>query len=949
MRPRRELCPCWILLLAAGVIAGLPTSALAGSRLVVALDETVDGAPANGSELEIALMERLRGDDRWIFVDAEQSRAVRRAAAGKPLLQADARALVTSLTADVLVVGQVELTKGDSGPFKSVVLYEATAQIKMIAVDSAEVINAFRVSAVQRHFRERAARSKAASDLAAAIADELQPPGPKRFQLDVALEPGTTPDDVDDIARCMREVAAVDDVQIRHFDAKTLLLDMRASATPPEVARALSQANQQQACGLSVVAYSSRRVRLRHSTSLSLNLVPTEFTPGGPKKGQRRWTGWMGEALARGIGTELGQLSYLNLGAAGGLVSAKESERRTAGRLVLRGRYRIAGETAHVTAEIHAAYRRRLVLSEKASCPAEAIEGCIQAVGDGLRAKLMPALKARRADIPLQKTLPAAPPALLGVQKLDLDGIYPARLAHYHAVDPQTGRPVNPVGYVHVVNRSEAPIERVELSARIDGLSERSLTGPAVDVAPGATVKVPVFLRFDADALAARDENRSEVLELGFRFEQGDLTFPLNYEAGVMVYERNAVNWAQDQDSVAAFVSPNARSVTELVDAVQGALPNEKTHRLALPIALFESLADLQYRRDPDNPYRPDELDSVQFPAETLARGGGDCDDLAVVYASMLQAAGWSTMLVQTPGHVFVAVGTQIPPSNAVELTVDPNAVIIDQQTLWVPVETTQVGKPFLHAWRTAAEELRAAREANKPPRMIRVRDAWKRFPPVQIAAPTRQAKARKLPDVTRAVDVAVASLETARREKLTRLRASKEPEDLNRYGVLLAQSGDRGSAEAVFEQSRGLVERSPVLNNLGNLKLLDAHADAAYALYERAIRLDEENLPVRVNAILALHMLVKQRGSKDRYERAFVRNVLELHERDPAVVVALQARLPQVGKTGSADGVTSVEGLSDRIDGVLRAEGKATRPAPIVTASRPGDAGLARHVNWLY
>lgn len=910
------------------------TAAHAGARLVVALEERIGVQAAAASETEVALMEALAKDDRWVFVDADQSRKVRKAAGAKSLLDTSAADLVTSLTADVLVVGRVELVEGDAAPFKDVSLFRGTAQIKLIAVDSAEVVGAFRVSAAERDFSAREAQSKVAGALAKAIAAKLALPGPTRVGVEVALERGLSATEAEALARCVGKSGPVDKVEVRHYDAETLLLDLQSRAAPAELVRAVTGAG----CGLKVVAYSARQLRLEHGQKFSLELLPAPLTPTGKVAARDRW---VGEAVARGVATELSRLSFLRLAPAD--APAKAVGAAVPGRLVLSGTYRVSGETVEASVELVAALKRRVLFGERASCTTEEVSKCVAALGAAVSSRLLPALKARPGDIPLDGAVPEAAPELLSIERVELSGVYPSRVGHYHQLE--AGKPVNPLGWVVVRNTTAQPITALTARAEIPGLSEDAPVADALTVAAGQTARVPVYVRLDLAKLAARSDNRSEVLDLRLVYQAGELTYPLERRVGVMVYERNAVSWSDDKASVAAFVSPRSPSVRALADAVQAALPAVEPHPLAVPIGLFEALAGLRYRRDGDNPFNPDALDDVLYPAETLARGGGDCDDLAVTYASLLEAAGWPAMLVQTAGHVFVAVGTEVPPANAGTLSVDRDALITHQHTLWVPIETTQVGRSFAAAWATAARELRAVRESGRAPTFIRVKDAWRRYPPVELAAASAPAPVVRA-DLSRAVSDVAAGIARDLAAAREALRTATDPASMNRYGVLLAQAGQHGEAQAVFERSRAEAERGPVLNNLGNLELLAARPEQAYALYERAIGLEPERLEVRVNAVLSLHTLSRGAGA-DRYQKAFVAQVLALHERDPELVAALGERLPHVGKTGSAEGATTVEGLAARITEVLKSRG-ARAPEPLVTRSRPGDTGLERHVSWL-
>ena len=58
-----------------------------------------------------------------------------------------------------------------------------------------------------------------------------------------------------------------------------------------------------------------------------------------------------------------------------------------------------------------------------------------------------------------------------------------------------------------------------------------------------------------------------------------------------------------------------------------------------------------------------------KFPLETLADQGGDCEDSAILLASLLRELGYGTVLVQFPNHMGVGVrGEDSLPGNYYEV-----------------------------------------------------------------------------------------------------------------------------------------------------------------------------------------------------------------------------------------------------------------------------------------
>jgi hypothetical protein len=54
--------------------------------------------------------------------------------------------------------------------------------------------------------------------------------------------------------------------------------------------------------------------------------------------------------------------------------------------------------------------------------------------------------------------------------------------------------------------------------------------------------------------------------------------------------------------------------------------------------------------------YQPENGEYPKFPIETLAERGGDCEDTSILLAAMLRELGHTTVLINPPGHMAVAV-----------------------------------------------------------------------------------------------------------------------------------------------------------------------------------------------------------------------------------------------------------------------------------------------------
>jgi hypothetical protein len=130
--------------------------------------------------------------------------------------------------------------------------------------------------------------------------------------------------------------------------------------------------------------------------------------------------------------------------------------------------------------------------------------------------------------------------------------------------------------------------------------------------------------------------------------------------------------------------------------------------------AFFDALTkmDIQYHRDPNIPFYRD--DRVQYASETLKLRHGDCDDLVVLYASLLESAGINTAFVEVRdpekeiAHLYLLFDSGVPSNQGDLISSNEKRYVIRENArgsgvIWIPVETTLVASSFDEAWETGA------------------------------------------------------------------------------------------------------------------------------------------------------------------------------------------------------------------------------------------------------
>ena len=112
----------------------------------------------------------------------------------------------------------------------------------------------------------------------------------------------------------------------------------------------------------------------------------------------------------------------------------------------------------------------------------------------------------------------------------------------------------------------------------------------------------------------------------------------------------HSINWADD-DSVIKFA--NSYDNTNFKSNY---LLNNYPNKADLANAILDIVHALEYRLDP--PIGED----VRYPEETLIEGCGDCEDVAILTAAMMEGNGLDAILVLWPGHMNTAVYLSSPP-----------------------------------------------------------------------------------------------------------------------------------------------------------------------------------------------------------------------------------------------------------------------------------------------
>jgi hypothetical protein len=271
-----------------------------------------------------------------------------------------------------------------------------------------------------------------------------------------------------------------------------------------------------------------------------------------------------------------------------------------------------------------------------------------------------------------------------------------------------------PVGKARVRNTSSKPIE-AKVSFFADKLMDAPTATRPYEIAPGDVAEIPFFAVFNSAVRAVRSLTvRDADVYVSAAAEDGEDD---HYQMRLLV--RGLNDWNGDVGVLKYFVAPDdpevltfTRATLHQAQAYLDTLPAE-VQTIQKVRVLYDKFAQgITYVSDPMK-----SQDHVQYPGETLSLHGGDCDDMAVCFSSILASVGVPSAFVDVvppdrpdSAHIYVLFDTGVPASEAGRISDNPKRYVVrtngaGRETVWIPLETTALTRRFDGAWETGAKE----------------------------------------------------------------------------------------------------------------------------------------------------------------------------------------------------------------------------------------------------
>ena len=467
--------------------------------------------------------------------------------------------------------------------------------------------------------------------------------------------------------------------------------------------------------------------------------------------------------------------------------------------------------------------------------------------------------------------------AKIKLLKMKINNIFPVFYKYYDD---------HPIGKAALVNEERGEIKNIAVSFFIKQYMDNPKTYKILKpLKKGGTRWVDVYALFNEKVLNITEGTKVSS-ELSIEYDFKDNHKKKTLITTVSIANRNASIWDDDRRA-AAFITARDPVVLKLSKNLAGIIREEQNRvfgkNLMLLAAVHNALSiyGTTYVIDPNTPYKDfhekkEAVDFLQFPRQTLEYKAGDCDDLSILYSSLLEASSVSTALITVPGHIYIAADLGITPKQAKDIFYNTNDLIIRNNRVWLPFEVTMIQAPFSKAWKEGAREWNKYLPLKKVG-FYPVADAWRVFEPVGLPG---SSSGIELPRINKVKTAFSADLNSVVRQEIknkaedlkTRIAKSGSFRLINRLGILYARYSLYGDAESQFKR---LLEktryRETALINIGNIRYKKGDFNGALKYYKKVEENQTDNSKLLLNISRTYYQLGKFQDARKLYEQVSI------------------------------------------------------------------------------
>lgn len=375
----------------------------------------------------------------------------------------------------------------------------------------------------------------------------------------------------------------------------------------------------------------------------------------------------------------------------------------------------------------------------------------------------------------------------------------------------------HPIGRVTFRNDDKFPITNVDVSFLQAGYMDGPTPLETFDIIEaGEEKELDLYAAFNSSVFETEGVTPltgEVIIEYSSRSRSNTQRYSLTYD----MYDKESLTW-DDTRKAAAFVTPADSALRNYTSYVRQSSRERVVpgynEELQTAIQVYYGLKELGciYQKDPTSPFEAAQenaqvVDAVSIPRNTLKRLTGDCDDLTVLYASLLETAGIETAFVTVPGHIYAAFNTGLPSREYQSLHPDKEMSFNIDNQLWIPVEVTMVGSDdFLTAWRTGAQEFAAYDREPEKRELVRIREAQSVYRAVGLQEADLGLQYGDMQKVVRDFSADTSRIISSIIETYAKRAAEENSKgSYNRLGIISGRFGRFSEAEKAFNTALSL------------------------------------------------------------------------------------------------------------------------------------------------
>jgi len=419
------------------------------------------------------------------------------------------------------------------------------------------------------------------------------------------------------------------------------------------------------------------------------------------------------------------------------------------------------------------------------------------------------------------------------------DNIYPLFTALYRA---------DSVGSISITNFESAEIRNVHVSFRAGKYTASMIECGSISmVKKFQTVEVPFLADFSSEILNF-SENGQISGEVVIDYEFLGKKRQSVENVIISVNNRNAYLWG-NEDALAAFVSPDTPEVLELAKYVSGIERNNlytgMNRNIQFTAAMIEGLrlSGITYSADTISPYKSfhkgEELDSIQYPLQTMNCLSGDYDDLGILLASCLESVGVSTGFLPVDDDFLVLVNIAVKPTAAKNHFTSTEGLVMDDNKVFFALAMSEFENGYTSALTKGSQIVKAIKESGMDCSYIDVEEAWSVYSPVVYTKNGKSFTKPSQSELEKATKVAIDNYINS--ELLPLVENIKKNGNDNQIGLAYMRAGKYSDAKACFTKSANAGNVSG-MNNLANILFTEKDYAGAAAQYKKVLTKDPEN-----------------------------------------------------------------------------------------------------------